>query len=142
MERIIALQELYANYDEESTQVRLSAKPFDGVFGMGNDPRKNPCHDIFYDKVQSWVQAFVADTPSPEAAAVTARFMLEAPSRYRQQECYWYMYACVGFVEGLIPFIKKEDCAALAQLFSSLYAKYDRMPVQRRVLKLLTKAGK
>ncbi len=142
MERIIALQALYEAYNQEATRVRRTAKPFDGVFGMGNDPRNNPCHDLFYDNVRSWVQDFETSAPSPEVAAAAVRYLLETPAQYRQQECYWYMYACIGFAERLIPFLKKEDCAALSQLLSSLYAKYDRMPVQRRVLKLLTKAGK
>lgn len=142
MEQINRLQELYDEYNNTAIAVRRSAKPFDGIFGLGNDPRKDPCHDAFYNNVQKWAEDFAASAPTPEQARAAALCMLETPVRYKDQEGYWYMYACIRFIEALIPFLARGDSAGLAVKMKGLYPRRDLMPVQKRVLKLLTEAGK
>ena len=142
MEQITALKALYEEYNYQATKIRREARPFDGFMGLGNDPRKNPCHDQFYRGVGAWVERFLAGSADPQLAAAAATVMVEAPYHYRNQEGFWYICACVGFVSQLVPLMAKEDCAALAQRFNDLYPKHERLPVQQNVFKQLRKAGK
>ena len=142
MERVAALQELYEAYHAESTRVRAAASPFDGVFGFGQDPKKHPCHTLFYENVEKWTDRFVAEGSQPDTAFAAASYMVEAPAQYRQTESYWYMYAAMGFVLPLIPLLKKENCKRLAERLLALYPKLDWMPAQDKIFKQLKKAGK
>lgn len=142
MERVAALQELYQNYNAEATKVRKSASWFDGIFGMGNDPRKHYCHDAFYENAGKWTQAFVASNPSAEIALAAATWILEAPAKNRNTEGYWYMFAAMAYADPLVPLLRKEDCKTLTKLLDDLYPKVERMPVQQNLYKKLIKAGK
>lgn len=142
MDPITALHQLYEDYLAKATKVKQSASWFDGMFGLGNDPRKNPCHDAFYEAAQQWTAGFAASAPSQETAREAASFILEAPHKHRQSEGYMYMFVAIGNILPLIPFLKKEDCRALAQQLDHFYPRLDRFPLQQQVFKALQKAGK
>jgi len=137
-----ALRKLYTDYLEEVIEVRRKAPRFAGVFGLGEDPRKHPCHTVFYENVSKWAEEFVAAQPSRDAALEAAWFFLEEPKKHEETESYWFMYVCVGFIRNLIPCLKAEDCKALAERFNSLYPRRERMPVQQETFKMLQKAAK
>lgn len=136
------LHQLYDDYENEVQQVRKKASAFAGIFGMGDDPRKHPCHEKFYEDVDKWLEEFLNTQPASGQVAQVASFMLERPVQSRGQECYWFMYACIGYLPKLVPLMQKADCAALAELMAKRYPRRERMPVQSQVLKLLQKAGK
>lgn len=142
MESVEQLQQLYGAYLEEAEKARKAASPFDGLFGLGNDPRKHPCHDAFYKRLQAWIGDFIATGPSGEAARAVAEHLLEAPARHRETEGYWYMFAGLGFLKELIPSLSKADCKALAARMNTLYPRRERLPLQQAVFNQLTKAGK
>ena len=137
-----ALQQLYTDYLAEVVEVRRNAPRFAGIFGLGEDPRKHPCHTIFYNNVEKWVEEFLAAKPSRDAALETAWFFLEAPKKHEETESYWFMYVCIGFIRKLIPYLTAADCKALAERFNALYPRRDRMPVQQETFKMLQKASK
>ena len=136
------LRQLYADYLEEAYQVRKKAPAFAGIFGLGEDPRKHPCHDTFYRSVQGWVAQFVSGAPDPQQALEATSFMLEEPKKHVGAEGYWFVYVCIGFIRDLIPYLSGEDCKALAVRMNTLYPRRDRMPLQQETLKMLQKAGK
>lgn len=136
------LQALYTNYAETVKEIRKKAKPFDGFLGFGNDPRKDPCHEAFYEAVAQWAEGFAAQQPQQEALLTAAFFLLEEPLRYREQECYWYMFAAHAHLKPLIPLLTRENARCVQARFEELYPKRERMPLQKELLKLLTKAGK
>lgn len=136
------LKELYATYLEDATKVRKEAPRFAGFFGLGNDPRKHPCHEIFYDNVAKWTGEFVASQPQSAEAMEAASFILEAPGQNMESEGYWFYYACIGFVQKLIPFLSGADCKTLADRMNVLYPKIERMPLQQETYKMLAKAAK
>ena len=53
------LQEIYSEYIQTIAQVYREAKPMDGLFGWGDDPRKDPCHMRFYEGVEKWAEDFL-----------------------------------------------------------------------------------
>lgn len=136
------LRQLYADYLAEADKVRKNASVFAGIFGLGDDPRKNPCHEIFYQNAGNWVKDFVASAPAREQALEAASFLLEEPRKNTNAEGYWFLYVCVGFIRDLIPFLDREDCKQLAERMNTLYPRRERMPLQQETLKMLQKAGK
>lgn len=136
------LRQLYADYLAEADKIRKNASAFAGIFGLGDDPRKHPCHEIFYHNVEKWVQDFVAAVPAREQAFEAASFLMEEPGKNAKAEGYWFLYACLGFIRSLIPFLAQEDCKRLSERMNALYPRRERMPVQQETFKLLEKAGK
>jgi len=136
------LKELYVNYKADATEVKEKAPRFAGFFGLGSDPRKHPVHEIFYENVAKWMDEFVQSQPQGSDAMEVASFMLEAPGQNFQTEGYWFYYACIGFIQKLIPFLSAQDCKALAERLNVLYPKIERMPLQQETYKKLLKAGK
>lgn len=137
-----ALKEIYENYYAKSAEVRSKAKPFAGIWGMGDDPRKDPCHQMFYDAAQEWTNAFAASGPDAAAALEAVRWILQAPLDHQGEDAYWYLYAAHGLVKPLIPRLGAADCKALAAWYDASFPKKARFPVQQEVLKLLKKHGK
>lgn len=137
------LMERYRRYDEEAVQVRKKASPADGLFGFGNDPKNHPCHELFYEDIGKWTQAFVESGPDADQSYEAARFIIGAPKECASRESYWMMYAAQGWCRELVGLLDAEGCGKLRELFDGLYPKRDRMPVQQALYKALKKgAGK
>ena len=136
------LKARYERYEQEARQARKKASAFDGLFGMGADPRRHPCHESFYEDVARWVQEFLEAGPSvPEVSDAVEWILMAADSR-RGTDVYWYMYAAQGLAEPLIGRMAPERCAQLLRWYDKAYPKCERMPVQASVYKLLRKCVK
>ncbi len=133
------LKSIYADYDQAVQEVRKNARAFDGVFGLGKDPRKDACHDRFYQEVGVWVTEFLAAEPNGEELLEAAMFITEAPTAYEGKECYWYMYASHGHLKPIIPLLSPESRTAVREKMEACYKKRERMPLQKEILKLLSK---
>lgn len=139
---IETLKELYITYQEDATKVKKAAPRLAGVFGLGEDPRKHPVHETFYRNVEKWIGEFVVSAPDQPQAFEAASYILEAPGQNFQTEGYWFYYACIGFIQPLIPYLSKEDCKKLADRLNILYPRIERMPLQQDTYKKLLKAAK
>ena len=130
------LVEIYEGYLEKAAQVRAKASPFAGIFGMGDDPRKHPCHENFYETVEQWSQNFDAGDPDETLAAV--RYILEAAKEHeKQKDVYWFLYAAHGLTMPLIPALRPADREELAAWYNQTYPKRVRFPVQNQVYRCL-----
>ena len=143
MAELESLRTIYETYDREALEARQEARPFDGMMGLGNDPRRHPCHKHFYAAVQNWVAEFLARDPAPEEVYEAARFILNAAHERRDnRDTYWYCFAAHGLAADLVPRMEAEQCRALAEDYDRLYPKKDRLPVQAALYKQLKKAGR
>ena len=142
MERIEALKTLYTEYLETAAKVRKDAPRLAGLFGLGDDPRKHPCHEMFFENVGKWAESFADSKPDNACALAAAQWMLEAPIHHEKEEGYWFLYACIGYIQPLIPYLTKGDCKALADRLNEIYPKIERMPLQQETYKKLCKAAK
>lgn len=142
MEQLQQLEKLFGDYRQKVIEIRKKSRFFDGVFGLGDDPKKNPCHEAFYQAVKEWVDTFAASSPSPETANAAVSFLLETPAHNRESESYWFMYAVMAFIDPLIPYLNKEDAKVLAKRMNLLFPRYDRMPAHQAAYKKLLDAGK
>ena len=136
------LTQIYRTYAEQSARILRDAKPLDGLFGFGDDPRKDPCHMRFYEDAERWAKRFLASEPTGEALYEAVRFLLQTPDVYREKSCFWFMYAAQGFARDMIPKLDSIQCSQLRELYDALYPKRDRMPVQTEVYKLLKRGSK
>ena len=136
------LKARYEQYRQESEEVLRKASPTDGLFGFGEDPRKNPCHDRFYEDVARWVREFAESNPSSAHAEAAVDQILRAPSENRDTAVFWYMYAAQKHAAPLIPLMSADSCAKLRDWYDGAYPKIDRMPVQKEIYKLLRKGAK
>lgn len=136
------LKARYWQYEVEAGKSVQKARPTDGLFGMGADPRKHPCHDAFYEDVGNWVDEFLNAEPSSQEADEAAMWIIKAAAGHRDTEVYWYMFAAQGYAVPLIQKMTPESCRELAEWYDKAYPKRDRMPVQQNVFKLLQKRAK
>lgn len=139
---LTSLEEIYTTYDETLTKVRKNTRMFDGFLGLGKDPRKDPCHQVFYDAVGAWVADFTAAEHTQEETLAVALFLVEKPVPYREKECYWFMFAAQGHMKPIIPLLSKESCKTVHDRLEACYKKYDRMPLQKELLKILARNAK
>lgn len=136
------LKTLYTDYAAAVAEVRKKARLFDGLFGLGKDPRNDPCHDAFFQAVGKWVEDFLAAGPEQAQLMEAALCILETPKAYDGQECYWFMFAAHGHLKPMVGMLSGENCAILASRMEALYSKRDRMPLQKELLKTLKAAAK
>lgn len=139
MDRLEQLRDIYSKYVEETQKIYREAKPTDGLFGLGDDPRKHPCHMAFYEAAQGWTEVFLTSEPAQQEVFAVVRFILEAPAIHREQSCFWFLYAAQGLARPMIPHLTGEQCGLLRQAYDEAYPRRDRMPVQKEVYRLLKK---
>lgn len=137
------LIEIYNAYYEKAAEVRRKAPPLAGLWGFGDDPRKDACHEVFYEAVESWVKEFLSTQPNPDQTLAVVKHILgEALAHENNKDVYWYLYAAHGLTMELIPCLRTEDCAELFRWYNASYPKRARFPVQEQVWKLLKKRAK
>lgn len=138
-----ALKNRYEQYLREAEKARQKAGLCDGLFGMGNDPRKAPCHEAFYEYVARWVAEFLEGEPGPEACAEAAGWLLKLAQAHRgQKDVYGYLYAAQGHALPLIARMDRDRAGALLAWYEEAHPRRDRMPVQDGVCKALKKAAR
>lgn len=138
---IQALKARYAQYHQEAQAAWEKAGLCDGLFGMGADPRKHPCHDDFYNSIGQWVTGFLASEPEASACLEAAQWILKQPADYKDQNIFWYLYAAQKHALPLIPLLPAAACRDLLAWYEGTYPKRDRMPVQDAVVKTLKKTA-
>jgi hypothetical protein len=135
------LEGIYEKYVQDVAKIYKDAKPMDGLFGWGDDPRKDPCHMRFYEETENWVAAFLAANPGGEDRYRAAKTIIESAAAYREKPCFWFMYAAHGLAKDLIGGLTPQQCGQLREFYDESYPKRDRMPVQKDVYKLLKKGA-
>lgn len=137
------LKDQYVKYLSEAEQARRKAGLCDGLFGMGNDPRKHPCHGSFYEAVETWAAGFLKENPCGDECAEAAAWILKAADLYREnQDVFWYMYAAQIHALPIIAKLNRADAKHLLQWYDRAYPARDRMPVQDQVYRALKKAAR
>lgn len=131
-----AIKERYAAYEQAAKEARREASPLDGAFGIGDDPKKDPCHKQFYKDIEGMSQSF----PRDEAAQIV-RWMLEYPAKHRGEDTYWFTYAAQKFTLPLVPALDVAEARMLLTLLKDNYPQQDWLPVQKDVAAALKKQG-
>ena len=135
------LFEIYDHYDQVLHKVLEEASITDGLFGMGDDPRNNPCHIAFYEGVEKWVAEFCQGEPDNTAAFEAAEQIITAAAKKRGDPSFWFLFAAQGHAKPLIAKLTTHQCAELRGFYDDNYPRLERMPVQKEVYKLLKKGA-
>lgn len=138
MELSVTIDELIRSYIATVEALNKKARPFDGVFGMGNDVRKDPCHMKVYEDIQAAVEAAVAGGIYPEEADRAAETLLKAESSYTCPSCCGMMLT--AFQGHIIPLTKHMSAAKREELrawMDTTTPKRRRLPVQNNLYKAL-----
>lgn len=137
------MKRLYEEYEEKLAEAVANASVFAGAFNMGDDPRKDACNQIFYEKLGQWARAFRESDPAAGEAAQAVYWILEYPAQHRGSGTYWMTYAAQKHAQELIPMVEPAEAEKLGTEFARLYPRTERLPVQREVLRELSaRAGK
>ena len=136
------LQQRYQAYQEKCTAAWKNSNFMENFFGTSGAAKNNPCHEEFYQDVMKLMADFVATQPSSQEALAVSSFLLTEPKKYRERDCYWFMYVIVGCIRDLIPFMDKAACAQVLAIMDANYKRKDRMPIHEDTYKKLKKAAK
>lgn len=134
-----SLQKIYDQYEVRLGKVIAKAGFGAGLFGMGDDPRKHGCNDMFYEELEQWAAEFAAGNPSEEEAAQAVRWILSYSAAHKGGPTYWYSFAAQKHAGGIISHLAVQDAARILEKFQADYPRDARMPVQEEILKLLRK---
>ena len=136
------LREIYETYTQTVAKVMANASAFDGIWGWGDDPKKNPCHMEFYEAVEQYLRRLLESQPSETALFEAADWIIRTAADHRGAATYWYMFAVHGLCRDLVPLLTPEHCASLRDFYDDQYPRFDRMPVQKELYKSLKKRAK
>lgn len=142
MDMVARMQERFQQYFETARDVRRKAPVFAGLFGLGSDPKKHPCHEEFLKDVGDLVAEFAATQPQEYQVVSVMKWLLEIAGEYEHDDVVWYLYALQGHVKPLIPLLTEEMAQRLADWYNTLYPRRKRLPLQDDIYRLLTKRGR
>lgn len=138
------LRQAYLVYRKELDEAERKHSPADGLLGFGHSIRDDACHERFDERVSHSVSELCAHSPAPEDAAQAVRLLLlRGPDADWQLSAQWMLRAAERHSLPLIDFLSREDAGILHKAYADLYRPWERLPVQKQVLKALkTRAGK
>lgn len=136
------LQAIYEDYISQVAAILQKTSTFDGLWGFGNDPKKDPCHVKFYEDVEKYIDALVQSCPAEELAFHAADWIIRTPVQHENQAVYWCMIAVHGPCKKLVPLLSPAHCGELCSFYDDSYRRRDRLPVQQELYKALKKRAK
>lgn len=135
------LMAIYTQYEEEYTAVKKKAPPLSGFLGFGSDPKKDPCHERFFQSVEKWIKDFLDGEPDSEGAYEAVHWIVSAAAEHKGKPVYWFMYAAHGLCRELVPLLSADQCAEMKDLYDTHFHRRDRMPAHMELYKLFCKGA-
>lgn len=132
------IQELYLQYLDAAIHAEQERRVTDGMFGIGKKASDDPCHTAFPEQLESMLHQFAAQKPDSEAVTGVLSYIYQIPVLHREpQSAFWMLIAVHGLSKELIPCLNKQDAAALCKEYCKTYRKWERLPVQKEVIRQL-----
>ncbi len=141
-ERPERLRALIGAYLEEVRAVERSKSPFAGAFGMKGGPADDPCHDRFAAALDALLEEAAEAEPEPSEVRALLEQILAPPPKDCPRSAYWMLLAVQGAAERLVPALNREDARVLLERYRADYPRYQRLPVQTKILRLLDRRAK
>ena len=137
-ENLAALEQAFISYREEIEAFERKSKPMDGLLGFGRSLRNDSCHDRFDERVAQAVNGICGLQPTPETAERAVRMLISRDDFSAWPlAAQWMLRAVERHSIPLIPFLTSAASAALYSEYARRYRPWDRLPVQKDVLKAL-----
>ena len=137
------LETLYTGYIAAARRAEKGLRPFDGLFGLGKKLSDDPCHQTFYQELETLLARFAKASPESGAVRRALTRIYEAPEKEEAlpKSVYWGMVAAQGLTLPLIPFLSTEDAAGLLAVCRQTACFKKPFPAQKKVLIELNRQG-
>lgn len=131
------MQRIYNAYIEDTIHMEAD-RSLDGILGGnmpgGGDPRNNR----FTERIEQLVNSMASGAPTSGETFEALQYMYDIPLAHKNNKtAYWLLLAVHGLTDKLIPFLSQECAVVLFHNYSAAYTSKTRLPVQKRVFKLL-----
>ena len=142
-ETIALIQQAFADFRQDVDNFERKKRPTDGLLGFGKTLQNDPCQERFDERLAGLTDAMRAAGPSPEAAEQAARLLL-----FRDDEAswplaaQWMLRAAERHSLPLIPYLSRETAARIRREYAARNRPWDRLPVQKQVLRALDERAK
>lgn len=117
----------------------------DGLFGLGNDPKKDPCHMAYYEAIAATL-SHVESQPLAEGELdeiVSCVLRMDKEHAQQSEMVRLMLQAVQGLTLPLIPRLSRDCAQELGDWYAHAYPRQSRMPNQSKVLRALNRrAGK
>ena len=138
-----AMRALQERYLETVRELERNRKPTDGLLGMKGGPADDPCHDRYAEELRALLEGFLVEDPtSSEIRLVLGELYAAPPKVGIPRSAFWMLIAVQGLCPELIGRLEPADAGALEREYSSAYKRWERMPIQQKILKALQKQAK
>ena len=136
------IKELYDSYISSVRKAQQDMKPSDGLFGIGRKLSDDPCHDDFAEKLERMLSDHAAGSPEPSEVREVLGYIYDIPKEYERNDSVCLMLTAVhGFTTELAAYLSADDAAELLERYKENYPKNKRLPVQKKLIKVLEKAA-
>lgn len=126
------------DYIARCSEVLANSRPGDGLLGLGNDPRNDPCHEQFYVELEAAAKAIASEAPgSDEAYGAVCVILKAATSKACPDMARWMLTAAQKHAAPLIPLMAADRRIELRAWYDDNYPRRLRLPVQKDIYKLL-----
>lgn len=137
-----AIRKIYDSYFEKALAAEQNRKPTDGMFGIGKKPGDDPCHAEFAAELEAALNTYKEESPASAEVRELLDFMYQLPKSHEEpKSIYWMLIAVHGLTAILIPLLGQSDAAALRKSYAAAYKRWERLPVQQKVLRALEQAA-
>ncbi len=137
------IERCYEKYVKDVQKVIADSKPVDGLLGLGDDPSKHPCHEVFYYKVESEIREIASIEKNREEIAQIVSYMIRAEIIWEaDKDVIWMMIAASGHAVLIIPRLSPQDAKKLYKLYNDIVPRFKRLPVQKKIAACLKAAAK
>ncbi|MBP0975094.1 MAG: hypothetical protein J6P20_03430 [Oscillospiraceae bacterium] len=132
------IQNIYQGYFDAVQKAEQNRKITDGMFGFGKKPADDPCHTDFLETLRSILTSETHEKPDSKHIQEILSYIYVSPAEHPEPlSAYWMLIAVHGLTNGLIPLLSKDDAAALLETYSKTYRRWERLPVQKNIIRLL-----
>ena len=137
------LQTLYEGYIAKAEQLERDKKPGAGLLGLTPGPKDDPCHKMFIDQLQELMDGMLAQKPASGQMRQVLAYIYRAPLEHETPlAVYWTLQAAHSTTLEMAGRLESGDARALRDEFAKMYRRWERLPVQKKVLEVLEKAGR
>ena len=138
MTSLQAIQQLYADYLEKTVQLKRQRQLGEGLLGIGEGSKQDPCHDQFVADLTSALSRITDTRISSNELTGILEYIYWTPLDNRDNQlAYWMLLAVQGLTVALISGLERRDAEKLWNRYQDSYPRFERLPTQKRVLNAL-----
>lgn len=132
------IQNVYHTYFDAVQKAEQNRKITDGMFGFGKKPADDPCHTEFLETLRRMLTNETDEKTDSQHIREILSYIYVSPAEHPEpQSAYWMLIAVHGLTNGLIPLLSKPDASSLLETYSKTYRRWERLPVQKNIIRLL-----